>query len=157
MIIDRKFPADELEQFLTDNDDAFLTSLSDVLKRQGTNIKEYAKKLASLGTIAYEKDGERIKGAVIGYTHNLPIGGGSYITQVVTEKKYRNQGVCKRLLKEYFSYCKKLNIHSVWLTTEKENRPARYVYEQCGFQLESIDENNMVKYVCTLLREEKNE
>ena len=85
MIIDREFPADELEQFLTDNDDAFLTSLSDVLKRQGTNIKAYAKKLASLGTIAYEKDGERIKGAVIGYTHNLPIGGGSYITQVVTE------------------------------------------------------------------------
>lgn len=86
MIIDRKFPADELEQFLTDNDDAFLTSLSDVLKRQGTNIKEYAKKLASLGTIAYEKDGERIKGAVIGYTHNLPIGGGHTLPKLLLRK-----------------------------------------------------------------------
>lgn len=152
MISDRNFPVEALKIFLEENDTAFTHPLSEALAKQGTTLEEYADKLARLGTIAYEADEEngKIKGAVIGYTHNLPEGGGSYITQAVTGINYRRQGVCGRLLKEYFDYCREQNIPYVWLTTGVNNNAARITYEKAGFVLAEYDNPEQVKYILKL-------
>lgn len=143
MIFDRNFPVGSLIQFLEVNDAAFTKPLSLVLKKQNMTLESYAQKLSSVGTIACEFDGNggEIKGLVIGYTHNLPQDGGSYITQVVTGQNYRRQGVCKRLLREYFDYCEKFSdADYIWLTTASTNMGAQAAYEDAGFlKTESCD------------------
>ncbi len=152
MISDRNFPVETLKLFLEENDTAFTHPLSEILAKQGSGLKAYSEKLAKLGTIACEIDEKngKIKGVVIGYTHNLPEGGGAYITQAVTALDYRRQGVCGRLLKEFSDYCRKQNISYVWLTTGVNNNGARITYEKAGFVLADYDSTEQVKYVLKL-------
>lgn len=107
MISDRDFDSRELHSFFERNDECFMRPLAESLVRFNITFGEYMKKLASHGTIAYERDSESgmLKGVVIGYTNNLPDDRGSYITQVLTDKSYFRQGVCLRLLNEYKEYC----------------------------------------------------
>ncbi len=155
MISDRNFSVDALREFLAENDAAFTHPLSEVLAKQGSSLEAYSEKLAKLGTIACETDEDtgKIKGAVIGYTHDIPDGGGAYITQAVTGVNYRRQGVCGRLLKEFSDYCCEQNIPYVWLTTGINNLAARATYEKAGFQLADYDSTEQVKYVLKLKQE----
>ena len=152
MIHDKTFPVQELSAFLARNDKEFSTPLTEQARRQNTTFDAYIHKLSSLGTIAYELDGASgaIKGVVIGYTHNLPEDGGSYITQVVVDRKYQRQGVCSRLLKEYIALCRAKGIAKVWLTTGINNLPARKAYEKAGFVRVPYDSSKNVKYMLTL-------
>ena len=152
MICDRDFPTRRLLAFLGENDTAFTHPLSQALAKQGSTLTDYADKLARRATIAWEEDADtgNIKGAVMGYTHDLPADGGSYITQVVTGLSYRKQGVCGRLLQEYLDYCRAGGVAYVWLTTGVGNAAARAAYESAGFQLVPYDSGSQVKYVYKL-------
>lgn len=152
MLSDLLFSQSRLAAFLEENDTAFTHPLSEVLKKQGITVREYAEKLAKSGTIAYEEDKEtgRIKGVVIGYTHNLPEDGGSYITQVVTALAFRKQGVFTRIMQEYIDYCKEQGISYIWLSTGVKNAAARAAYERIGFQLAPYESETLVKYVLRL-------
>lgn len=147
MIADRSFDIRVMTDFLQRNDGAFTRPLSQTLKEQGQTLEDYAEKLCRMGTVAYETDGDAIMGVVIGYTQNLPEDNGSYITQVVTDPKYRRRGVCKRLLAEYFDFCREQNIGYVWLTTGVDNHSAQATYEGCGFVLAPCANEKMVKYI----------
>ena len=152
MISDRNFSSYALSVFLKENDNAFTMPLSESLKKQGMTVDEYAEKLSNKATIAYEKeDSGVILGAVIGYTHDLPEDGSSYITQVVTDKKYRGRGIFKLLIKEYLDFCIQKNISYVWLTTGVNNTIAQKAYESVGFKL-ADNNGKSVKYIYTIER-----
>ncbi len=146
MIYDRCFEYEELKNFLLRNDQEFMTPLSETLKRFQTNIEDYARKLCTKGTIACQKHNNEICCTIIGYTNDLPEDNGSYITQVMTDPKYRNQGIATKLLKEYIYYCQKKKISYIWLTTEAKNYRAQRVYEGVGFYRVDIDDSRMVRY-----------
>ena len=147
-VADRTFEVESLLEFLLDNDKEFTKPLSVSVKEKiGMTLEQYVCKLCKYGTIVYELDENRIKGVVIGYTHELPENGYSYITQVVTSKKYRGKGVGSSLLQHYIDYCKESGIKGIWLTTDEKNRDAQHVYERVGFVKNEIDEKGRVKYI----------
>ncbi len=152
MIHDKTFPVEVLSEFLVRNDREFSTPLTEQARRQNTTFDAYMHKLSSLGTIAYELDeaSGTLKGVVIGYTHNLPEDRGSYITQVVVDRKYQREGICSRLLKEYIEFCRTKGIVYVWLTTGIHNMPAQKSYEKAGFVRVPYDSSENVKYMLTL-------
>lgn len=155
MIFDRNFPVDKLIQFLSDNDTYFTQPLSLVLQKQNMTIEAYSEKLSRYGTIAceFEENCGEIKGLVIGYTHNLPEDGGSYITQAVTGWTYRRQGVCKRLLKEYFAYCAEQTeepVRYIWLTTSVVNYGAQTTYERVGFVKADSADVSKIRYIFSM-------
>lgn len=134
MISDRQFNQSMLYAFLSHNADQFSSNLHEQIARSGNGtLEQYTEKLSTKGTIAYEMDGETIKGIIVGYTHDLPADGKSYITYVIVDRKYRGQGVMRRLLEEYQEYCRQLSIPAIWLTTGKTNYSAQKAYERCGF------------------------
>ena len=147
MICDRAFDAEELFVFFEENADQFSSDLHGQIERSGNGtLKQYTQKLSSKATIAYERDGDTLKGVVIGYTHDLPDNGFSYITYVIVAPQYRGKGVMRRLMAEYEEFCKKQNIPKMWLTTGKTNIGAQKAYEKCGFILEDSDSERTVKY-----------
>lgn len=147
-IADRTFEIQSLLEFLSDNDKEFTEPLSVSVKEKiGMTLEQYVCKLCKYGTIVYELDGNIIKGVVIGYTHELPENGYSYITQVVTSRKYRGKGVSSSLLQHYIDYCRESGIKGVWLTTDEKNRDAQHVYERVGFVKNEIDEKGRIKYI----------
>ncbi len=146
LVCDRSFSIGRLKSFLERNDNAFTHPLSESLAIQGTTVEEYARKLCEKGTIVYEPDGSDIKGILIGYTHDLPTDGGSYITQVVTDARYRGQGVFKRIMERYIRFCKDRGISTIWLTTNENNLTARKAYERVGFVPSTVDARGLVKY-----------
>ena len=147
-IADRTFEIDRLKEFLTENEKEFSEPLSvSVKEKMGMTLDQYVHKLCKYGTVVYELDRNIIKGVVIGYTHELPEDGYSYITQVVTTKEYRGQGVSSRLLKSYIDYCKDQGIEGIWLTTGEKNISAQHVYEKNGFIRNELEEKGRVKYI----------
>ena len=148
MIADRCFDCPELYSFLIKMDEEFSPSLSRQVARTGMTLKEYAKKLACKGTIAYERDGLDLVAVVIGYTHDTP-NGETYITQVVVDPRYRGRGICRGLMREYLDYCRVIGLRYAWLTTGEGKRAARSSYERTGFQLIDSDDC-IVKYGMSL-------
>ena len=147
MIADRCFDEKTLYRFLERNADQFSSSLHEQIARSGNgDLEQYTRKLSTKATIAFETDGDAIKGMLIGYTHDLPADKASYITYVIIDKKYRRQGVMKRILGEYEEYCKKQGVLSMWLLTGKINLSAQKAYESCGFVCEGEATERTVRY-----------
>lgn len=152
MISDKTFPVDELHDIFAENDTAFTMPITEQARRQGFTLNQYITKMATLGTVAYERDYEngKLKGVVIGYTDNLPDDLGSYITQVVVDSAYRKQGVCSRLLREYIEFCRAKGINYIWLTTGQENIAAQGAYKKAGFVIVPCDRERTVKFKLVL-------
>ena len=66
--------------------------------KQGMTIREYAHKLATQGTIAYNMIDNNMSGYVIGYTSD-PNYKTSFITQVYVDQKYRGLHIASKLMK----------------------------------------------------------
>lgn len=150
MVSDRNFSVKELFSFLDENSCLFDVDLHTQAANQNMSLFEYAQKLARKATIAYarSKDSE-LQGTVIGYMHNIPEDGGSYITQVIVAKKWQSKGIGKILLQEYFDKAKTFGIKYVWCTAFKENKAACHLYERMGFvpDSECIEKNEIIKYI----------
>ena len=60
---------------------------------------------------------------------------------IVTKKCYRNQGIGTLLLKNLISISKNLNLHSLSLEVNEENKTAIHLYENLGFKNIGIRKN----------------
>ena len=56
------------------------------------------------------------------------------IMNIVTKKKYRNQGIGTLLLNKISNLCKKLNLNSISLEVNEINKSAIHLYENFGFK-----------------------
>lgn len=150
MVSDRSFDVEELFSFLNENSCLFDVDLHTQAERQNMSLLEYAKKLACKATIvsARSKNYE-LQGVVIGYMHDIPKDGGSYITQVIVAKKWQKQGIGKILLQEYFDKAKDAGIKFIWCTAFKENQAACRLYEGMGFipDIQSTEKDTMIRYI----------
>ena len=63
------------------------------------------------------------------------------IMNIVTKKCYRNQGIGTLLLKNLISISKNLNLHSLSLEVNEENKTAIHLYENLGFKNIGIRKN----------------
>ena len=63
------------------------------------------------------------------------------IMNIVTKKCYRNQGIGTLLLKTLISISKNLNLHSLSLEVNEENKIAIHLYENLGFKNIGIRKN----------------
>lgn len=63
------------------------------------------------------------------------------IMNIVTKKIYRNQGIGTLLLKNLISISKNLNLHSLSLEVNEENKTAIHLYENLGFKNIGIRKN----------------
>jgi len=149
LIFDRSFDETIMYRFLLENADQFSSNLLEQVERSGNGtLEQFVHKLCSKGTVVCEQDEKgTLKGLVIGYTHDLPPDNSSYITYLIVAPQYRRQGIATRLLDEYISYCRKLSIPEVWLTTGETNVIARAFYERYGFVLAGNYGEKTVKYV----------
>lgn len=58
----------------------------------------------------------------------------AHITNIVTRKCYRNQGIGTTLLKNLIKLCNELNLNSITLEVNESNTPAIKLYEKFGFK-----------------------
>lgn len=63
------------------------------------------------------------------------------IMNIVTKKIYRNQGIGTLLLTNLISISKNLNLHSLSLEVNEENKTAIHLYENLGFKNIGIRKN----------------
>ena len=56
-----------------------------------------------------------------------------HITNIVTRKDFRNQGIGSQLLKELINLAKKTNFETLTLEVNENNNSAIYLYEKFGF------------------------
>ena len=63
------------------------------------------------------------------------------IMNIVTKKCYRNQGIGTLLLKNLISISRNLNLHSLSLEVNEENKTAIHLYENLGFKNIGIRKN----------------
>lgn len=154
MIYDRSFDQRQLYDFFSENADQFSSNLLEQIERSGNGtLEQYTEKLSRMATVACEKEDGRIKGVVIGYTHNLPEDRGSYITYVVVAPAFRRQGVMRRLLEEYEAYCRTMDVSYMWLATGKINKVAQEAYERCGFVCAGPHNERTLKYIKELKKD----
>ena len=147
MLQDRQFDQKLLFDFFASNADQFSSDLYGQIARSGNGtLEQYTEKLSKKATVAYEMDGQKLKGLVIGYTHDLPENGYSYIAYVIVSPEYRGQGVMRRLLEEYEAFCKTQGIPVIWLQTGKTNTTAQIAYEKCGFVSKGADSERTIRY-----------
>lgn len=106
--------------------------LHDQCEKQGFSIREYAHKLATQGTIAYNVMGDQMIGYVIGFTSD-PSYKTSFITQVYVDRKYRGLHIASKLMQEYEAFCNNKGLEGIWLTTQVDNYAAQKLYESLGF------------------------
>lgn len=57
------------------------------------------------------------------------------INYVCVLEKYRNMGICSKMLDEVVKYCKKNNISYIELTSNPTRKAARHLYEKKGFAI----------------------
>ena len=100
--------------------------------KQGWTIREYAHKLATQATVAYNVIDGKMSGYVIGYMSD-PSYTTSFITQVYVDRKYRGLRIASKLMEEYETFCFEKGLEGIWLTTQIDNYPAQKLYEGLGF------------------------
>lgn len=60
----------------------------------------------------------------------------AHITNIVTKKSYRKQGIGSLLLQNLIDLCYKLNITKITLEVNENNLSATYLYKKFGFKKE---------------------
>ncbi len=65
----------------------------------------------------------------------------AHITNIVTKKIYRKQGIGKILLENLIILSNKLHLHSITLEVKQSNIPAIKLYEKYGFENLGIRKN----------------
>lgn len=121
---------EELKLSLRDIDKDFVPNLS-----ERVDLDEYAERMMSRAKFMVERDQNAvIKGIVAVYVddENSPNG---FITHVATNKRFRNQGVAKRLITKTMAYCQKVGKTGVDLCTY--NPVALALYQKMGFEIVS--------------------
>lgn len=65
-----------------------------------------------------------------------PFGGILFVTWLATDKKYRGQGIGRRLLEEVRKIALETGVHALHLMSDTINVP---FYEKCGYEVYGID------------------
>ena len=142
MLVNKKFDKQEMLSFMNETGDFFIKQLH----VNNLTLEEYAQKMCEKGTIAYEKNDDKVIAMVIGYTDEM-INNMSYITQVYVLPEYRKKGLASILLEEYIIYCKEKKIDGIWLTTQKDNHNAINLYKSKGFEIEKDYDDCLIKMI----------
>jgi lipopolysaccharide/colanic/teichoic acid biosynthesis glycosyltransferase/GNAT superfamily N-acetyltransferase len=130
-----KITLDELKQSLHEIDKDFVPNLS-----ERVDIDEYAERMMNRAKFMIERDQDAIiKGIVAVYIDDEKSPNG-FVTHVATNKKYRNQGVAKRLMIKTMDYCKKAGKTGIDLYTY--NPIALDLYQNMGFEIVSQSPND---------------
>lgn len=81
------------------------------------------------GILILAKDGKKIAGAALCYTHRHPAGNDSlYVDELDTHPDYRRQGVATKLMQKALEIAKGKGCKEVWVGTEQTNLPADAFY-----------------------------
>lgn len=145
MIADRTLDVSLLAELMEGDAHDFLI---EQCTNQGCSIHEYAEKLATHGTIAYDIIDGRMSGYVIGYTSD-PKYTTSFITQVYVDRKYRGLHIASRLMEEYESFCKRKGLEGIWLTTQIDNYAAQNLYFRLGYVIVGFADDEQKLYKLT--------
>ena len=110
-----------------------LEQIKDILYSQFDDFWSY-------NTLQTELQKENVKyiiaeseGEIVGFAGLWIIIDEAQITNIVTKKSYRNNGVGSILLNELIQICNNLNINNILLEVNENNLPAIKLYEKYGF------------------------
>lgn len=120
-------------------DDDFSPKLS-----HKTNLENYPKKALDVAHCEYEEGEQQdLKGIVIGYANDKERGY-AYISLVAVRKKYRSQGVARKLMLSFIRYAS--NIEFIKIIGIHTNNPiALKLYQDLGFSV--IEDSNNRYYL----------
>lgn len=76
----------------------------------------------------------KINNEIIGFAGLKKIFDQADIMNIVIEKTYRNQGIGTLLLENLILLAKDLNISTLFLEVNEQNKPAIHLYEKLGFE-----------------------
>lgn len=131
-----------LYEFLKMGDKDFPEPLSNRV-----DLKEYAKKMHKNAVIIAEVCDDQIVGMFAGYI-NDESKKEAYISFVNILRKYRRNGIAKKLLLEFIDVARKKNFHEVHLHTSLKNQGAIKLYESNGFQRAAVVDGRIeFKYI----------
>ena len=76
----------------------------------------------------------KINNEIIGFAGLKKIFDQADIMNIVIKKTYRNQGIGTLLLENLILLAKDLNISTIFLEVNEQNKPAIHLYEKLGFK-----------------------
>ena len=76
----------------------------------------------------------KINNEIIGFAELKKIFDQADIMNIVIKKTYRNQGIGTLLLENLILLAKDLNISTLFLEVNEQNKPAIHLYEKLGFE-----------------------
>ena len=87
------------------------------------------------------KSENELENEIVGFAGMKVVIGQSDIMNIVTKKAYRNQGIGTILLKNLILLSKNLQLSSISLEVNEENKAAIYLYKKFGFQQTGFRKN----------------
>jgi phosphinothricin acetyltransferase len=115
------------------------TLISNLFKQLGgekvqTNLKEVLDSENRI-TFAFCEDNNEVIGIASMCTYKVISGKKGWIEDVVVDKKYRGQGIGRKLMEKLLEEGRKKNLTEILLFTEDHRIPAIKLYSDLGFQL----------------------
>ena len=89
-----------------------------------------------LDLIVAEDDGVLLGSCYLNIIPNMTRGGRSYavIENVITDEKYRNQGIGKAMMNEAVNKAWQAGCYKIMLLTGRNNESTHRFYQRCGFR-----------------------
>jgi ribosomal protein S18 acetylase RimI-like enzyme len=115
------------------------TLISNLFKQLGgekeqTNLKEVLEEENRI-TLAFCEDNNEVIGIASMCTYKVISGKKGWIEDVVVDKKFRGQGIGRKLMEKLLEEGKKKGLTEILLFTEDHRIPAIKLYSDLGFQL----------------------
>ena len=110
--------------------------------RNRINIGDYAHKLIEFAEIGYVITDKKIIGIIVLYANDHE-SGISHIPFVSVLPEYQGLGIGKTIISRAIALSRERNMHSLWLTVEKNNLLAQHVYAINGFRITGSSETKV--------------
>mgnify|MGYP000619918761 CR=1 FL=1 len=112
-----------------------LISIKDILTTEFDDFWNYEILKSELeSNNSYFFVAKNISGEIVGFSGIKIILDEADIMNIVIKKTYRNQGIGTLLLENLILLAKDLNISTLFLEVNEQNKPAIHLYEKLGFE-----------------------
>ena len=112
-----------------------LISIKDILTTEFDDFWNYEILKSELeSNNSYFFVAKNISGEIVGFAGIKVILDEADIMNIVIKKTYRNQGIGTLLLENLILLAKDLNISTLFLEVNEQNKPAIHLYEKLGFE-----------------------
>jgi [ribosomal protein S18]-alanine N-acetyltransferase len=113
------------------NDAAAIAGLHAVSFHRGWSEQEFERLLVDRAVLAHRA---MVGTELTGFILSRLVAGEAEILSVAVERRWREQGLARRLLEAHLRRLAELGTHTIFLEVNEGNAPARALYRRAGFE-----------------------